>query len=227
MKKDRSSKVIEILALIVAVVGLSMGFAAYSSSFDVVEEAHVKPGDDIFRVIFSSSKTNTQNKKINGVAIGGAKAGTAFLVDYPSLTVANLRAYFTEPGQKVTYTVYSHNRGDYDAYLTAINYFNVVGRNSSKICGVINSSSATRELVNNACDDISLTVEIGDIKAGDTITNIRKHRLAIGRVEPIVITLEYSKTGTIPDGEFFVEFGNVAITYVSKYEDEHDHGHRD
>ena len=48
LEKNRGSRVIAIIALIVAVLGLTIGFAAFSSTLNISSSANVKPNAETF-----------------------------------------------------------------------------------------------------------------------------------------------------------------------------------
>ena len=50
MEKDRSVKVISIFALVIAITGMSLGFAAFSASLDLASNAFVSPDSATFNV---------------------------------------------------------------------------------------------------------------------------------------------------------------------------------
>lgn len=215
MKKNNSYKLIEVLSLIVAVIGLTLGFAAYSTSVKV-ENLHVKPDKDTFVVKFSSSETSTEsNRPIDGVASNGARAEVARIVSDNKTALAHLKARFTAPGQKVVYTLYAHNVGDYDAFLKTITFSNALGSSNFKSCRPYSADTST-SLVMAACEDISLKVEVGDSLVADgSVADISGHSLEVDDNEPIIITIEYDPNGRRSDGEFEVEFGKVTLTYLS------------
>ena len=53
MEKDRRARVVAIAALLVGVVGLSLGFAAFTNTLTIKSSAEVKVGDSVFNVYFS------------------------------------------------------------------------------------------------------------------------------------------------------------------------------
>ena len=55
MEKDRGGKVIAIVALLVGVVGLTIGFAAFSNTLTIRSEAEYNPDASVFNVDFSST----------------------------------------------------------------------------------------------------------------------------------------------------------------------------
>ena len=50
MEKDRSTKIIAIAALLIGIVGLSLGFAAFSNTLTISSSAEVTPDQSAFNV---------------------------------------------------------------------------------------------------------------------------------------------------------------------------------
>lgn len=226
-EKDRKSKLFEIIVLIIAILVLLFCFWMYAKAreFKIKEEANVKPSKDDIKIIFSPIKdidslkdSGVETDKVVGVSNSGESVGEAKVVDTEEGTIADLQVRFTKPGQEVVYTFYSHNTGKYVAYLDTITYTNVKGGNFFKRCSAVNSNT-NRYLVSKACEDISMIVKAGDNVITDgSITGIKDHKLEVGGSEKVTVTIKYDENGTLVDGDFMVEFGSVALTYLSKYE---------
>lgn len=232
-EKERKSKKIEIIALIIAIIVLIFGFWIYSISREVKikNKPTVKPSDSDVNIIFSpiqdieeiedkeDKKEEETKTSVVGVSNSGDSAGTAEVVSKEESTVANLQVRFTKPGQEVTYTFYSHNKSKYDAYLDTITYANVNGGNFFKQCRAIDPRNTNRYLVSSACESISMIVKAGsNVITDGSVTGIKDHKLPSGSSEKVVITIKYDKNGTLVDGDFVVEFGSVTLTYLSKVE---------
>lgn len=214
MEKDKSSKVIAIVALLVAVVGLSVGFAAFSSTLTISSNANVTPNADTFKVVFSSNGTTLTEENVTGVATGDASATAATINNSAANpTITGLSATFTEPGQSVTYTFYAHNKGEYDAYLKSVTYANVTDETSSKVCTP--GSDTTASLVTNACDDISVKVNVGSTNTTASTADITGHSLLKTAFETVTVTIEYATNGDRADGDFTVAFGDISLVYSS------------
>lgn len=215
MEKDRSSKVIAIVALLLAVVGLSVGFAAFSSTLKISSSANVTPNSDTFKVVFSSNGTALTTEKVSGDVTGTGASATKATInnDAANPTITGLSATFTEPGQKVVYTFYAHNNGEYDAFLKSVTYANVTGESSSKVCTAGNGT--TGALVTSACDDISVKVNVGTTQTTGSTAAITGHSLSKGAFEQVTVTIEYVADGARADGDFSVAFGDVSLVYSS------------
>lgn len=212
---DRSPKIIAVISLCIAVVGLALGFAAFSNSLTISSEANVKPDASTFNVDFSSSESSLETEPITATLEPGTlTAGSATINNVGSPTISGLSVEFTSPGQKATYTFYARNVGEYDAFLKSINYANVVSGNSPRKCTAIDG--ADDALVQAACDDITLSVKVGtEEKVTGTNGSITGHALNANSSEEIVVEIEYATGGDRADGEFSVEFGDISLTYSS------------
>ena len=205
MEHNRKQKLLMIIALVVGIASLSVGFAAFSVSLNISSSASVTPNSDTFSVKFSTSQNSlvvgavTPSSKTTGITTtdGVIDNGT-------NPTIKNLSATFTSPGQYVEYTIYARNEGEYTAYLNNINFL------GDKTC--TGETGTTTSLVTSACESINISATIGNTTYTET-TPIEGHTLAKGVGEQIKIRLEYSSSGTAVDGAFSIEFPNVALVY--------------
>ena len=213
MERERSSKVIAIVALCVAIVGLSIGFAAFSNDLTIKSNAKVSPDASDFDVNFSTSNTSEQDGTVNGVGTNLATAEVATIDNSGSPTITGLKANFKEPGQKVTYSFYAHNAGKYAAYLNNVTYANVSGKTATKVCTAGTGTDAT--MVEAACNGISVSVKVGSETFTGSMDSITNHLLGIDNYEEVVVTIEYSSDASRADGDFEVAFGDIILTYNS------------
>ena len=213
MERDRSAKIIAIVALCVAVAGLSIGFAAFSNNLKIESSAKVSPNQNDFDVNFSASNTSELDGTVSAVGTNSATGEDATIDNSASPTITGLKANFTEPGQKVTYSFYAHNAGKYAAYLNNVTYANVSGKTATKICTAGVGTDAT--MVEAACNGISVSVKVGNDTYTKSMDSISNHLLAINAYEPVVVTIEYNSGASRADGDFEVAFGDITLTYDS------------
>ncbi len=213
MERDRSAKVIAIVALCVAIVGLSIGFAAFSSNLTISSSANVTPDPSSFDVNFSTSNTSELDGTVTGVGTNSATAEDATIDNSASPTITGLKANFTEPGQKVTYSFYAHNAGKYAAYLNSVAYSNVSGETSTKVCTA--GKDTDESMVALACNGISVSVKVGNETYTGSKSDVENHLLAINAYEEVVVTIEYASDAKRADGDFEVSFGDITLTYNS------------
>lgn len=214
MEKNRSGQVIAIIALVVGVVGVSIGFSAFSNALKIQSSATVTPDKDTLNVDFSSSDQSVEANEITPVVTGSIQATNATINNTSDPTISNLSATFTEPGQTATYSFYAYNAGELTAYLKSIIYGNATGETVTKVCKA--KEGTTDELVQKACNGISLKVKVGsEAETASGLGSISGHSLAKTKAEAITVTLEYAAGAERADGDFTVSFGDVTLNYSS------------
>lgn len=215
MEKQRQVKILSIVALVIAIVGMSLGFAAFSTTLNISSSASVSPNSDDFKVVFSDSATSILSEgetiTLKGTN-GGDKAEDGIL---SSSKVSGLKGNFTNKGDMVDYWFYVHNVGEYDAYLKGINIELVDGTGSTKVCSAstTDETKATDSLVQAACDDIHLYIMVGDCEYVVGDTNIVGHLLEKGTVQEVGIVIDYTGTSSLVDGPFDVTFGDLSLEF--------------
>lgn len=215
MEKNRNAQIIAILALVVGVIGLSVGFAAFSNTLKIQPSADVTPDKSSFNVDFSSSDTDVVADEITPVATPNSLVTSNATIDNTNEpTISNLKATFTEPGQKVVYSFYAFNKGQLDAYLKSIVYGNVTGQTTNKVCTALEGT--TDALVQKACNGISVKVKVGsEAETSGSAASITNHSLLKSTSESVVVTIEYQADADRADGDFTVSFGDITLNYSS------------
>ncbi len=215
MEKNRSAQVIAIVALVVGVVGLSIGFAAFSSVLNIQTSANVKPDSSTMNVDFSSAEDKVSIAEIIQTATPSSLVTTNAVIDNSGdPTISNLSAKFTEPGQTVVYKFYAYNAGELNAYLKSIVFGNVAGQNTTKVCTALEGT--TDALVQKACEKISVKVKVGnEIETSTGKASITGHTLNKGTGEMVTVTLEYEAGAERADGDFNISFGDITLNYSS------------
>ena len=192
MEKNINSKLIIVGILLFIVIGISVGFATYSTTLTIRPGASYVANPDNFKVEFSSNNTIVKTDPI-----------------IPIVT-----PNFTAPGQKVEYVFYVANSGDLEAFLKNVYFKNVDGASSNKLCEA--KIGTTNSLVNEACENITLNIKIGsDINTEKSISSIYGHNLVKGMFEKVIVTIEYKSGAVATDGDFTVFFGDIALDYSS------------
>lgn len=221
MEKQKGTNIIALVALVVAVVGVTLGFAAFSNTLEITSSATVTPNESTFNIDFStvSDSISTTGMTIN--ASDGA-GGDATITNNSDTTASltNLTTTFSNIGQTVTYNFYALNTGEYDAWLKAINFDNAEGKDSFISCEANGGTNA--EMVANACETIDVTVKVGADNAVSTTTtfDVSTHELKVGNSEPIVVTVSYAGdsnklNSARADGPFTVKIGKISLNYGS------------
>ena len=221
MEKNRSSKVVAVVALVVAVFGLTLGFAAFSNTLVISSSAHVTPDESAFNVVFSSAAETVAADPIEGIGsvegVAGDNATITTDEDGNARRITGLKANFTAPGQTVTYTFYVRNEGSYIAYLRSILYKNISESvQQHKACSISEGAQTTQGLVDAACKDIKISVKVGsEEEKFESTDTFKGHSLAVSGNETVVVTISYENNGNPVDGEMDVTFGDIELNYES------------
>ena len=201
---------------VVTILLMAIGYTAFNTGLNILSSAYVNPNSGDFSIVFSSesnrlSLTGVQYEKNNDHVDVGTPVIDNTSTESP--TISGLTANFVEPGDSVTYTFYTLNNGEYDAYLTKI-IFSKFNDNSIKKCTADDGTSTN--LVNKACSGIEMYITMENID--DPIhytTNISDHILRKGASEQVQVTIKYKSGSDRADGPFTVEFGDIKLIYAT------------
>lgn len=213
--KKREDKTIEIIALLIAVLCLAMGFLSYTSKITIEQNLTANPNDLTFKVVFS---TSNKSEKIEPVVpkieprSSSATAENAIIDNKNGPVITNLNVKFTYPGQRARYTFYVYNAGEYMAYLNDIIYSYVPYTNLKKVC--LPKDGKMNESIKNACNDIKITTKITDITTSDSLYYINNRTLRPRTGQMVEVTIEYLKDGDVANKEFEVIFGDIYLSYA-------------
>ena len=202
MENNRGTKVMALAALIVGVVGLTIGFAAFASTLTINSTATVTPTDTFQGTIKMTGPEGTGTE----LTCTGTVSGTATISDDTKVTVA---AELAKPGDTVTCKGKVKNDSKYTAYLTSLS------ADGDKTGAAEGGSGATQNLITAALSDITMTVTIGS----DTLNDGSESAVGTGSIDAgadeditIVITYKTSSTNLV-DGKFKVTFPVITATY--------------
>ncbi len=199
MRTERNLKILAIVAITLAVGGLSVGFAAFSRTLEITNAAvNVDPAS--FGIEFTSLALTAE-----GDATGNEPA-----LAPAATTVTGIQVGFSKPGDKVTYDFVVTNTGNLDAELKSFTDFTLPATIDAITCSV--AGDETNVSAVNVCGNILYTFTytdgsafaVDDLLAGGTTANVR-------------LTIEYDPT--TPEGELPVAVVNITgITAALNYE---------
>ena len=159
MEKERGAKVIAVIALLVAVAGLTIGYAAYSSTLTVNGTANVDPAD-----------WNVKFAYTTGSSLTAEATGNAVEVTAPTLSdtaVSGFDVTLKAPGDSITYKFSVKNTGSLDATLGTF----TMGTLS---CAPNDGSSITQEDATKLCNELQYTLKYADNSEITTGTTLEK-----------------------------------------------------
>lgn len=238
MERQKSGKVIAIVALLFAVAGLSLGFAAYSTTLNITSSADVKLDSDAWEVGFSTANTAITPGSVTGTLTGsvsGDNAGTLNLTQFviSQTTPATLH---TTNGSKVEYNFYIVNAGDLDAYLNSVTMGNLscayaTGNSSTIDDGhTVVTPEASGTITDSDCRAMfSATLDIGSSATtqtngtstttgfGDTNKLVKKSGSTLAYV-PVKLTIAYTNDSynglaNAPLSDFVVSLSDSTVVY--------------
>ncbi len=215
MEKQRQIKILSIVALVLAISAMTLGFSAFSTTLSISSSATVTPNSEDFKMVFStsSSTVNTSDSTCKTVVGEGANGTTGILGSIGCVkptSITDVVVNFTEPGQTVKYTFYVHNEGLYDAYLNKFRA-GILENGSYKKC-MASSSDTSDDLVEQACESISILADIDGHLTTLGKTFVDKI-ISPGEVQTIDLYIMYSIDAVRADGPFTVEFADVFFDY--------------
>ncbi len=202
---NRDSKIIAIVALVVAIVGLGIGFAAFTANLTIDSSAKVTPSASAFKVKFKENTLNCSSHTGSGSA---SKAGT--LAD---TSISGVEITLTKPGDSVTCTATITAEGDYTAYLTGIS--------TSKL--TCSGTGTLGALGTEACKSIKATFSVG--AASVTSTTAETTATTIGNdttlskggdtfgTNTFTLKVEYLSSGKPTDEALTITIPKTTLTY--------------
>lgn len=239
MERERSGKVIAIATLIVGIIGLSLGFAAFSTSLHITSDADVKVDASAWKVGFSDQSSSIHAGSVNGSGTNGTLAITQFVISQG--TKAQLS---TTNGSSVTYSFYVVNEGDMDAYLNSVTMGNLscaypttnTPAPTTTDNGYTTVTAGSGTITDGDCramfeatlvldGDANATFKNGDPAVSSGFGNTAKltrptysNSTKTPTYIPATLTIAYKNdalqsVGTVPNGDFVVSLSDSVVVY--------------
>jgi len=192
MGRERTTKIIAAGALVIAIIGLTVGFAAMSTTLQITGTAEMNPATWDIRFGNLSAPT----------IVGGAT-----VLQSPTLSntmISNFRLSLTKPGDSVTYTFDVTNLGNIDAELSSITPL------APTCVGTGAAATADATLVcNNIAYTLTYTANGAPVQASDTLN--------AGQTRNMTLRLVYSSTATqLPAALVNINSLDITKVYVQR-----------
>lgn len=226
-KRDRGFKVIAVIALLIAVVGLSIAYAGYTASLTINGNGA------------TAATVDASTWKIIWTSLSGDADGDAELPDSDGLaidtttntSISGAVGTLYNPGDTITYTWKAENKGTIDAEAVKIDLGNLTcapadgsdattaqaaavcdalvatdGSKSTFTYKIDNNNVITKNLLTSRQDNIAVTN--GDLAKVDTTTSTNGvHNLTL------VLKFEPADGNFVIDGPVDVSLGNTTVYY--------------
>ena len=196
MNNDNRLRVMVIVALLLSVVCITVGYAAMSSTLDINGVTSVSSGT--WKVKFANLTLPT---KVNGGLVGEAVEKVAPTISDTSINGFDIE--FNAPGDKTIYKFDVVNSGQLDA---KIGTFTI----NSPVCtgSALNpvDKAADESLI---CGNFSYSLKYASDESSVGINNL----LNYGQTKSMILTIEYNGS-TLPTAKVHVSGMNISIIYV-------------
>lgn len=192
MERERKTKIIAIIALCISLVGLGIGFSAFSSSLSIAGTATV--GASSWNVIFGNLAA--------GVPTGQATELTAPTINGSDTSIGTYSVSFENPGDSITYTFDVINGGTFNAVLSTF----AMPTPTCEGTGDNATNDAT-----NVCANLSYTLTYTE--GGTEVA--QNDVLTAGQTRNMTLTLAYNdliEPENLPEAQ--VSVSNLGITLL-------------
>lgn len=206
--EKRNFKIISVVALFIAVVALSIGFAAYSATLNIQDATGTVTATDTFSPkvqykLASVECTSTNGEKVqNSGSLESDTNGYRTIWKDVEITLSQ--------GESVTCTATVENKSTFVAYL------NGISTSSALSC---EAADGTTQNVNEACAGLTFSVSGGNtsvnVPAGNTInkTDITNETIAADGEAEVSFTISYPQTAAVTDGDFTISIPTISFLY--------------
>ena len=193
----REMKILVVAALIISIVAIGIGFAAFSQNLTINGNASVQ----------------TSSWKVKFSDLSSAKlTGTASEVTAPTLsdtTIETYNATFKTPGDSISYKIKVSNTGSYNAKITTATI-------PVPTCRGKSGESTAEADAGKVCDKLTYTLvyDTDDTKSAGQAVQVGD-TLDAGETRPMVLTLKYTEftdATLLPAAD--VSISNLGVTLV-------------
>ena len=235
MEKSNGGRILAVIALVVAIAGLSLGFAAFSTSLRIDTAANVNVNNANWNVGFSTDGTDIEDVSNARTvdANGGVNPG---VIDVTKYTISqNTNATLsTTAGSSVSYNLSILNKGTIAANLESVNFNNATvtcqnaGGSSSRLiegqagAGTYQTGGNSTTISNADCAKMfGASVSINGTTYTSATSAITPLTIAANNGVPVVLTLSYLGTADADavaatlDGDIIVNVGPITVSFTS------------
>ena len=228
MEKQRQIKLLSIVALVIAIAGMTLGFAAFSTTINISSSATVTPNSEDFKIVAygleeemtgddfiqnatnldlysSASKANPINGGTWNDSYPAINKGVANIIsNNNSITINNIYAEMEKPYTFITYPILIKNEGKYDANTTV----SFIGE---KIC--TEKDGEMTSLMTSACNQIESSFLV--VSSDGTELNLEDNFI-IPANDYIFMGLDiYYGSSELADGAFDITFPNIKLDFTT------------
>lgn len=230
MEKSRKIKILSIVALVLAITGMSLGFAAFSSTLNISSSATVTPNAENFKIkiygftseeaIYTFINTGELSEDsisdVHSVAMTSGEVSSAenAIINNDNLSISNINGTFISDQSSISYVFLIINEGAYDAYFNIKDYlgsFGTINYNYKPTC--IPGEGATPELVEAACSSFEEGFHFMDLSMNPLDKENNYYFLKKEDALFMFVVIDYLRN--FADGPFDVQFKDLQLEFTT------------
>ena len=205
MNKEREMKTLVIAALVISVVAIGVGFAAFSTTLQINGTATVNTAGKTWNVLFTAvEKTGASTEGIDATvpSISNGTAGE----NKTNTAIGTITAAFTAPKQKLQYKITVTNSGTYNAKLTAAS---IPTLETITVTGTGNDAETDAA-------NVKKHLKFSFTKADESPVTPETDTLAAGTTQDYLYTIEYvdfNNASDLPAAQVNITIPETTLTF--------------
>ena len=224
MKNNRQSRLVAILALCVSVIGLTLGFAAFSNTLTISSSATVSPDPSDFKIRAYGRQSVNDQTFYAGSYVVEKSSVAEYMINNPlsmsdavisddGLKISNISATFQNEKSAVYYWFGIKNEGEYDAYLDLKKHYNVLNNIEELGITCTAKTGTSQDLVDQTCANIEYTVKF--FKSSNSPVRDKYYKLSPGECVFLYVEVYYNvdSSSVFADGDFDVELEDITFDF--------------
>lgn len=210
------SKIWVIVALVISVLALSIGFAAFSTSLVVNQNSDVTvtPFDNFQNsVVFDSGSISCNVTKGNDDS--GVSVEATGSLNENSTIWQGLKVKLTTPGDRVTCNVTIRNNGEYNAYLKAVKFNTLLSCSSTTSGNAYTAQICAENGVNASATVGSYVATVNKVSQVNKEEISTDNELASKGTSSLQVVIDYPSTAPFADEDVNVVIPQITLDYSS------------
>lgn len=230
MEKNRKIKILSIIALILAITGMTLGFAAFSTTLNITSSAIVTPNIEDFKIkIYGFTSEESVSTFLStgeiaedsisdeySIAIVSGEVSNVenAVINNSNLSISNINGTFISDESSISYLFLIINEGEYDAYFSIKDYLGSLGPvNYNYYPTCIPQEGATPELVEKACNGFEQAIRFMDLSMNPLLKENDNYFLAKNDAIFAFVNIDYLRN--LADGPFKVQFNDLQLEFTT------------
>lgn len=234
MEKQRQLKILAIVALVLAVTAMTLGYAAFSTTLSISSSASVTPSSNDFKIKIYGFKNEESRQQFiqNGFifnesyfvsdvlhSFNSGQTGLSLnsaTIDNTNTKISNISATITDDDTYGAYPILIKNEGKYDAYLNIKDFtpYETTIRSPSTYGTCTAEPGTSQSLVNGVCNTIYVN-EVITLRIDNIEVNFDEGYVKIPPEEYLLfsITMTAEAVEYPADGPFTIAFPDIKLNF--------------